>query len=402
MSCYKLDKNNIIFPPESFKLCINKDSEQQLPFFSYSLFEALNNIKKNIGLYNDWDNIKKYTNTYEYIHTIVPNTKVSVSKIKPISRAFFKLVEICNNLNILEPYKFSSMRGFFLAEGPGGFIEAITYMRDNESDKYYGMTLINDADENIPGWKKIDNLLSNNSNIIIETGADKTGNMLSPKNFEHCYDNYKNSMDLVTADGGFDFSIDFNQQEQMAGKLILTEILYAIIMQKKSGSCIIKMYDTFTKLSIDIIYFLSSFYNITYITKPNTSRVANSERYIVCKDFKLEDSSAYYLKFKDTISYLYKNEDICISSILNERLPYKFLVSLEEIIAIIATQQIENIQTTLKLINNNEKIYDKQNKFKENNIQKCIMWCNKNRIPYNKFINTTNQFRNISSKNAFI
>ena len=40
-------------------------------------------------------------------------------------------------------------------------------------------------------------------------------------------------MDLVTADGGFDFSIDFNQQEQMAGKLILTEILYAIIMQKK-------------------------------------------------------------------------------------------------------------------------------------------------------------------------
>ena len=36
MSCYKLDKNNIPY----FKLCINKDSEQQLPFFSYSLIRS--------------------------------------------------------------------------------------------------------------------------------------------------------------------------------------------------------------------------------------------------------------------------------------------------------------------------------------------------------------------------
>jgi 23S rRNA U2552 (ribose-2'-O)-methylase RlmE/FtsJ len=402
MACYKLDKNNTICSPELFQLSINKDLELPLPFFSYSLFEAVNTIKKKIGLFKDWDNIKKYTNTYEYIHTIVPNAKHSVSKVKPISRAFFKLVEICNNLNLLDKYKFSSMKGFFLAEGPGGFIEAMTYMRDNNSDNYYGMTLINDSDENIPGWRKIDNLLSNNSNIFIETGADKTGNMLSPDNFEHCYSNYKNSMDIVTADGGFDFSIDFNQQEQMASKLILTEILYAIIMQKKGGSCIIKMYDTFTKLSVDIIYFLSSFYNTTYITKPCTSRVANSERYIVCKDFKLDDSSAYYLKFKEAISYLHENEDIGIASIINVEFPYKFITSLDEIIAIIATQQIENIQTTLKLINNNDKMYDKQNKFKESNIQKCITWCNKHKIPYNKFLNTTNQFRNISSKNAFI
>lgn len=402
MTFYKLDKNNTICAPESFKVITTLELTQNNPFLSFSLFEAVNSIKKKIGLFKEWDNFKKYTNTYEYIHTIVPNSKVSVSKVKPISRAFFKLVEMCNNLNILDPYKFSTMQGFFLAEGPGGFIEAITHMRYNNGDKYYGMTLISDDDENIPGWKKIHNLLTNNSNIFIETGADNTGNMLSPDNFEHCYTNYKNSMDIVTADGGFDFSIDFNQQEKMASKLILTEILYTIIMQKKGGSCIIKMYDTFTKLSVDIIYFLSSFYNTTYITKPCTSRVANSERYLVCKDFKLNDSSAYYLKFKEAISYLHENEDIDIASIINVKFPYKFITSLDEIIAIIATQQIENIQTTLKLINNNDKMYDKQNKFKESNIQKCITWCNKHKIPYNKFLNTTNQFRNISSKNAFI
>ncbi len=62
-------------------------------------------------------------------------------------------------------------------------------------------------------------------------------------------------MDIITADGGFDFSIDFNQQEKMACKLILAEILYTIIMQKKEGSCVIKVYDTFTKPSVDKIYF---------------------------------------------------------------------------------------------------------------------------------------------------
>lgn len=401
MSCYKLDTNNVICSPDSLILTVNKKSQKLKPYFGYSLFETLNKIKKKIGFFKDWDNIKKYTNTYEYIHTIIPNTKHSVSKIKPISRAFFKLVEICNTFKLLNQYDVSSINGFFLAEGPGGFIEAITYMRNNKDDKYYGMTLISEDDGNIPGWDKIEVLL-NNDNIIIETGADNTGNMLSPDNFEHCYKNYKNSMDIVTADGGFDFSIDFNQQEQMASKLILTEILYAIIMQKKGGSCIIKMYDTFTKLSVDIIYFLSSFYNTTYITKPYTSRSANSERYIVCKGFKLEDTSSYYSKFKEIISYLYEHEDIDISSILELDFPYKFISSFDEINAIIATQQIENIQTTLKLINNNDKFYDKQRKFKENNIQKCITWCNKNRIPHNKIINTTNQFRNFSSKNSFI
>ena len=248
----------------------------------------------------------------------------------------------------------------------------------------------------------MDELLKNNENIYIETGADNTGNMLSPDNFEFCFNNYKNSMDIITADGGFDFSIDFNQQERMAAKLILAEILYTIVMQKKGGSCIIKMYDTFTNISVDIIYFLSSFYNTAYITKPNTSRIANSERYIVCKEFKLEDSSNYYMVFKKAIQTLYENKDISITSILNIDIPYKFITSLEEIIAIIATQQIENIQTTLKLINNNDKLYDKQNKFKEHNIQKCINWCNKNKIPCNKILNTTNLFKNVATKNTFI
>ena len=208
-------------------------------------------------------------------------------------------------------------------------------------------------------------------------------------------------MDFITADGGFDFSIDFNKQEQLASKLILVEMLYTIIMQKKGGSCIIKMYDTFTKISIDIIYFLSSFYKSAYITKPSTSRTANSERYLICENFKLDDTLEYYTFFRSIFDFLTVDSDTTIESILSTEFPYKFLNSLEEINAIIASEQIDNIQNTLKIINNSDKSYDKLNMLKETNIQKCLGWCIKNKVTHNKFNNVSNKFLNLPHKNSF-
>ena len=42
---------------------------------------------------------------------------------------------------------------------------------------------------------------------------------------------------------GFDFSVDFNQQEKMSAKLIFAQICYALIMQKKGGHFILKFFD---------------------------------------------------------------------------------------------------------------------------------------------------------------
>ena len=56
--------------------------------------------------------------------------------------------------------------------------------------------------------------------------------------------------------------------------------------EKSKGSFILKIFDMFTKSTDDYIYLLSLFYNKVYIIKPQTSRLANSEKYIVCKEFK--------------------------------------------------------------------------------------------------------------------
>ena len=37
---------------------------------------------------------------------------------------------------------------------------------------------------------------------------------------------------------------------------------------------------------VDLIYLMAMHYNSVYITKPNTSRPCNSERYLVCKEFR--------------------------------------------------------------------------------------------------------------------
>lgn len=347
----------------------------------------LNRIKIQIDDNKDkWDNYKKYTNTYEYIHTIIPNSKHSVCNLKPLSRSFYKMIEICNNFNIVNELP-SICKTFHLAEGPGGFIEAIVSLRKNINDTYYGMTL-NDNDVNVPGWKKSNYFLKTNTNVIIENGQDCTGNLLNKENLEYCFKKYNNSMDLITADGGFDFSQDFNRQEITSLKLIYAQVCYAIAMQKNDGTFILKVFDLFTQGSLDILFLLCCLYKNVNIVKPNTSRIANSEKYIVCKNFKLERSIIILFELLKSFDYL--NTTMNLNRILKIDIPHYFINKIEDCNSLFGQIQIENISYTINLIDNYR--IDKIESLKKYNISKCISWCHKYNLPYNSNIKTVNQF----------
>ena len=91
-------------------------------------------------------------------------------------------------------------------------------------------------------------------------------------------------------------------------------------------------------------------YEKVYIVKPNTSRYANSERYIVCKSFKLHDTTDLVNKFISIYDKL--NNDNIIVRVLNISIPYLFLNKVEEYNSILGQQQLENISSTLHLIEN--------------------------------------------------
>ena len=69
--------------------------------------------------------------------------------------------------------------------------------------------------------------------------------ILSLTNFVECKNKYASSMNIVTGDGGFDFSIDFNKQEMNISKLLFAQVCYALILQKKGGSFVLKIFDCF-------------------------------------------------------------------------------------------------------------------------------------------------------------
>jgi 23S rRNA U2552 (ribose-2'-O)-methylase RlmE/FtsJ len=359
-----------------------------------TLFGYLKNVKTKIDrCQHDWDKYKKYTNPHEYIHSIIPNTKQSVCSLKPLSRSFYKMIEISTLMNIPAELPKPSCRTFHLAEGPGGFIEAVVKMRNNPNDIYYGMTLINEKDYNVPGWNKSKHFLEQNKNVQIEYGKDGRGDLMEPDNLLDCYTRHQNSMDLITADGGFDFSYDFNNQETECVKLIFCQICFAVAMQKIGGTFLIKFFDSFTRISSEMLYLLSNLYEDVYFIKPNTSRHANSEKYIVCKKYRANaDLTGLVQKMYEILKEMKSSSDNIhsIISLFDVEIPYIYLNKIEEYNAIFGQQQIENIHMTLQLILNNKR--DKLETMKKLHIQKCIEWCQKYNIPYHKNILNNNIF----------
>tara|TARA_B100000282_G_C31732291_1_gene491596 strand:- start:139 stop:1320 length:1182 start_codon:yes stop_codon:yes gene_type:complete len=389
MSYYLLPRSNHII--HQYIDCIDTNEKIE-PAISTSLAHYLYEIKKKLEVIEkDWDIFKKYTNPFEYVHGIIPYKKKSVSKHKPLSRSYFKMIEIIHTFKIY--FSTESICTFHLAEGPGGFIEAILNVRNNPKDNYIGISLLDDQnDPNIPAWKKSQQFLKDNKNVYIETGNDNTGNILSMDNFIFCKETYGNSMNLVTADGGFDFSMDFNKQEINIAKLLFAQVCYALILQKRNGWFVLKIFDCFMDHSIDILYILSSFYDKVYISKPNTSRYANSEKYVVCKGFLYDSSKSYY-------PFIYRAFEKMLAPSKENTNIYRFLsiprsnlftTKLEEFNAIFGQQQVENIYQTIMLIdnkNNQEKI----DQLIKNNIQKSIQWCTRHQIPYNVFLPDVNE-----------
>ena len=381
---------------------------------SFYLYEIKNKIKK---YEKDWDIYKKYTNPYEFINTVIPGKNRCISKYKPLSRSYFKMIEILHFFmyddiikksetdqchlqaklatdTVTQDYQakpvrlgLHDIRTFHLAEGPGGFIEAVVNTRKNTNDTYTGMTILHDNIPNssilcngkcseatsgdtkkihktVPGWKKSDYFLKTHKNIHIETGADTTGNILSMDNFLYCREKYGSSMDLITGDGGFDFSMDFNNQEVNIINLLFGQVCYALCLQKKGGDFILKIFDCFMEHTVDILYILSAFYKTVFITKPKTSRYANSEKYIVCKHFMLTNDYAIfpYLKMafqkmlgSDKTSSVTKGDVKPTQSIqrfLKIPIPAYFKYKIDEYNIIFGQQQIEYICQTIGLIEN--------------------------------------------------
>ena len=268
-------------------------------------------------------------------------------------------------------------------------MEAIAYHRaDCPGDRYYGMTLLNDSDSAVPGWKKSRAFLNRNPKVNVVRGADGTGDLFSLENLRACREEFAGCADIVTGDGGFDFSLDFNHQESASLRLILAQIAFALAVQKPGGTLVLKVFDTFTRASIDVLYLLSSLYSSVEAVKPVTSRQANSEKYIVCKGFRAEDPDVVRESLADCVERM--KDGAHVARLFKASLPYYYITKIEEVNAALGQQQIESIASTLALMDTTKP--ERLEALRKANVQKCIGWCQRHRLPYNRSIVASNIF----------
>ena len=364
-------------------------SKIDINVLEYDLLMKYKNNISSFGINKYWDFAKKLTNPYELVHLPTNRKKKneSITFYNPLSRSYYKLWEIMDDFNILDKLENNSIKSAHIAEGPGGFIESFLNKRKPIIDDINAITLKSEKKE-IPGWRKGKYFIEKNPNIKINYGADNTGNIYSVKNILHFTNTVgKNSCQFVTADGGFDYSIDFNKQEQLSYRLIFCEIVTAISVQKEGGIFICKIFDSCTNFTIKIMWLLSCIYDKLIITKPYTSREANSEKYLVALDFKGIDKD-YLFKLYNLVNkwgYLEK-QGYHIIDIFDGKTNTNFNSIIINYNISNYYYQIENIKKTFNLISilkNDNKSNEIENKYLETQITNALKWCQKYKVDIN-------------------
>lgn len=334
---------------------------------------AIKNEIDRIAPAGFWDDVKKITNPYEYIFlSLQRRMHRSVAAIVPLSRSYFKMIELWDVLGLTD-----ANRTAHTAEGPGGFLEAIQD-RTGHTTTMTAMTL-KSTERTIPGWRKSQAFLNRHPNITIMYGPDGTGNLYSLAN-QDAFTAAAAPADVYTSDGGFDFSADFNGQENTVQRLLIAEALAGLTTLKIGGTMIIKMFDTKNRATLELMWILSTCFDKTGLIKPYTSRPANSERYWVGQGLR-SDIQPWVITLLRTLTAT-DAPNGWNQLFVDPPWTPEWLANIQVFQETLETQQFNKIELTLNLIKSPTRI-QVQNLLRDN-VANSRRWCIDHHIPINR------------------
>ena len=137
---------------------------------SAELAEAKQQIS-NLEQQGRWELVKKMVNPYEMVYTHEdPNFHPSIAVIKPLSRSYFKLIEMLEVLQFFDklPKQTPKIRTAHIAEGPGGFIQAIVDITERNKKILQAATAmtLKPTDQRVPGWRRASSFLHNHQELL--------------------------------------------------------------------------------------------------------------------------------------------------------------------------------------------------------------------------------------------
>ena len=332
----------------------NQISKMMEPYISQSIqhyyndvLSQFNQMKKNDSLEKEYfEEIEKIMNHYEFLFSKVSGSKFSVSKLRPSNPVFYVYMELMYSNGILDFLKNKCMNAIFFSSSGDVFIECMNILREEYKDNY----IYTDS-------------ISHNENALRFSNSS--------------------SFDLLY--------IELKEESEDFQKNYILNSLYAlcntILYQKYQGVTILKVGLIIHKPILEIIYLYTCFFEKVTIVKPISCNIITNERFLVCKNYRMETPP--YDFFNKLNNYLKMNT--IDYSLLNFELPYFFLNKIEESNVSIGFQQIEQIDLIMNIIKNKNR-EEKLENIKKTNIQKCILWCEKYKIPHNKFLERGNIF----------
>lgn len=378
MSYYILPKINIelIIDP-----CVHLSMDKITPYISQSLVNYL--TKTTISLNNLLTFDTTYTfkflnqliNPYEYLFSNIPNSNISICKVKTTSKIYYDMLEIYNTLKLSDCLPEQNMTALYYGSGGSSVLEYMQSFRENYDDTNIVIEPII--------YKQIITPLNNATNAQDDTYTPVPDHILSI-----CDYIYFELPDKVYAD----------TNKYILG--LLKAVKFILMYQSLDGCIILKLGHTYYKPVIDILYIISSLYNKSYIIKPNTSNNIYDEKYLVCKIFTItsQKKSVYLDKIDKIYTICYREQyEINIQSIVKNEINMYFLNKMEECNIIIGQQQIDVYDQMINLVKNKNKI-EKIETIRKHNIQKCINWCDKYKLQCNKFVDKINIFLPINAQ----
>ena len=191
-----------------------------------------------------------------------------------------------------------------VCSGPGGFSEYVLW-RKKWRAKGFGFTLIGKLDFKLPSFIQE----APCDTFYPYYGVDGRGDIFiseSLREFQMLVtaSTKGNMLHFLSGDGGADYSADQNSQEIILKQLLLCQTAAALLTLRKGGHFVCKCFDNFTEFSVGLIYLVYQHFDEVSIFKPNTSRQANSERFIVAKGLRRQNPpvAEYLLRINDRLN----------------------------------------------------------------------------------------------------
>jgi 23S rRNA U2552 (ribose-2'-O)-methylase RlmE/FtsJ len=370
-------------------------------------------VKKDTEILKQFENKKKvylvinpferYIDSYNKSIGDISKTYFDLGKDKTpdiLSRGFYKLWEMLFMFDLIDVNK-ENFVSAHLAEGPGSFIQSTIFYRDmytkkgvSKNDKYYAITLHpEDTKGHVPELEKnfIDFYANEKPRRFFQHetvnksqsgGGHDNGDLMNPETLNNFYgganSTVKEKVDLITADGGFEW-VNENIQEQEYFKLLFSQIVFAINMQKKGGAFVVKFFETFTTTSFKFVSILNALYDKVFFVKPLTSRPSNSEKYAVCIGFKYSESDTNLKNILKTMNSMhdeiYKNKKLNIVDIFPKyEFSKTFLSRMILMNTTILNTQFKAISDIITFINSQNYYGDVYQENRENQIEGADYW----------------------------